>query len=443
MGGLLMLRMMDYEKANKILSLPFDNIQALSPNDRCIRKDLALEKGAVLNSPFNQSTWADNRLLPVEKAIKPMYLIKFNPDNGASSTTIRVAEGVTPVYPNGTPTKDGYTFNGWSPTVVPATQDTEYTAQWVVDTRYYTISFIDPGNDNWTTVSNTVEENKRIPRPNNPTKEGTSTSEYIFEYIFTGWVDSENSSVVYYYGMVATKDTTFVARYNTEFTANNNVKTMDNMGQIVNFGKTLPANLTHFAPDSNINNPHNWWSGPHDGDSTDVCGEDGGISPNAGSTGRRTVTLDGTTYTHYEGDSVVYEYATGAGALNKSNDSVIGSDLVDSWTGYDSNGNAVFQIKSNSPWIKFVVLAYDRIQPIHFSDIRGINQDTTIDNVHLYLMVEYYIADNTRGSARAGSITVTTEGGDCSYIASQWAPNNKYMTEGTVYFYQLGTSYSV
>lgn len=57
-------------------------------------------------------------------------------------------------------------------------------------------------------------------------------------------------------------------------------------------------------------------------------------------------------------------------------------------------------------------------------------------------MVEYYVADNNSSSARGGSVTVTTSGGDCSYVASAWSPNNKYMTEGPVVFYQLGTNYT-
>ena len=53
--------------------------------------------------------------------------------NGVS-TTETYAEGATPVFPNGTPTKPEdasytYTFTGWDKEIVAATEDTTYTAQ--------------------------------------------------------------------------------------------------------------------------------------------------------------------------------------------------------------------------------------------------------------------------------------------------------------------------
>ena len=169
--------------------------------------------------------------------------------------------------------------------------------------------------------------------------------------------------MIYYDGMKATKDTVFVAKYNSSIKPNNNVKTMDNMGQIEDTGKSMPVNLSKFAPGSDSGNPHHWWTGPHDGHEADVCGKDGGISPTGSVTGRRQVIKDGVTYTHYDGDSIVYEFLTDTGALDKQNSQVTGTDLVDEWTGYDSNGNAVFKIKSNNSWIKFAVLKMSAVSP--------------------------------------------------------------------------------
>lgn len=428
---------MDYKEVNRRLRLPFGNITAVSPNDRCIWKSLAIAKGAVLTSPFNQASWADNRLLPVE-AVPYMYLITIDPNNGESTYTIRVPAGQTP-NPT-TPTRSGYIFDGWSPTIVPATADATYTAQWVPDVVQYTINFMDPGNTSWTTVTQTVNQGSIIPGPSTiPSK--PDTEEY--SYIFTGWIDQDDpTSNFEKNSTVATKNTTYIAVYNQQSIPNNNVKTMDNMGQILNTDKSTPVNLSKYAPAAG-----HWWSGPHDGHTADVAGNDGGISPTGSVTGRRQVVVDGVTYTHYDGDSIVYEFLTDTGALDKQNNAVTGSDLTDNWTGYDSNGNAVFSIKSNTPWIKFAVLKTSAVSPgysipVTFKDQQGINQDITISSVPVAVMVEYYIADNPNNSARAGSINVTTTGGDCSYVASAWSPNNKYMTDGDVFFYQLGQVYT-
>jgi len=55
-------------------------------------------------------------------------------------------------------------------------------------------------------------------------------------------------------------------------------------------------------------------------------------------------------------------------------------------------------------------------------------------------MIAYYIEDNAGNDAREGKVHVTTAGGACSYV-TEWAPGNQYMTDGNVYFYQLGRTY--
>lgn len=148
-----MLRMMDYKEVNRRLRLPFGNITAVSPNDRCIWKSLAITKGAVLTHPFNQADWADNRLLPVE-AVPYMYLITFDPDNGQPTTTIRVPSGTTPSY-GSTPSKSGYDFAGWDPTIGPATKDETYTAQWTSTApTTYTITWLDESGNQITQSTN-------------------------------------------------------------------------------------------------------------------------------------------------------------------------------------------------------------------------------------------------------------------------------------------------
>lgn len=45
-------------------------------------------------------------------------------------TTTTVQEGETPSYGEENPSKEGYNFLGWEPEIVPATEDTIYTAKW-------------------------------------------------------------------------------------------------------------------------------------------------------------------------------------------------------------------------------------------------------------------------------------------------------------------------
>ncbi|MFZ4707868.1 MAG: LamG-like jellyroll fold domain-containing protein, partial [Bacteroidales bacterium] len=56
------------------------------------------------------------------------YSITFNADGGTGGEVQTVKHGITPVPP--TVTKTGFTFNNWSPTIVAATINNTYTAQW-------------------------------------------------------------------------------------------------------------------------------------------------------------------------------------------------------------------------------------------------------------------------------------------------------------------------
>jgi hypothetical protein len=50
-------------------------------------------------------------------------------DVDGTTTTTEVEDGETPVYDGEEPTKEGYTFTGWDPEIVAATEDATYTAQ--------------------------------------------------------------------------------------------------------------------------------------------------------------------------------------------------------------------------------------------------------------------------------------------------------------------------
>ena len=56
------------------------------------------------------------------------FTIRFLNDDGSVLETKSVNYGETPTYTGTIPTKEGYTFNGWSPTLYPANKNQDYTA---------------------------------------------------------------------------------------------------------------------------------------------------------------------------------------------------------------------------------------------------------------------------------------------------------------------------
>ena len=122
-----------------------------------------------------------------EKIIIPdtiYYTITFMDWNGIVLQSSQVPEGEMPVYNGTTPTKPEdenftYEFSGWLPTIVAATANVTYIAQFnaIKKTVYYTVTFFDW--DGTELLVETVEEGHDAQGPEtNPTREG---------YIFTGW----------------------------------------------------------------------------------------------------------------------------------------------------------------------------------------------------------------------------------------------------------------
>ena len=56
------------------------------------------------------------------------FTIRFLNDDGSVLETQTINYGTTPTYTGETPTKQGYNFNGWSPTLYPANKNQDYTA---------------------------------------------------------------------------------------------------------------------------------------------------------------------------------------------------------------------------------------------------------------------------------------------------------------------------
>jgi uncharacterized repeat protein (TIGR02543 family) len=97
------------------------------------------------------------------------YAITWDANGGSGSTTISVNHGVTPTPP--TVTRTGYTFNGWTPTIVPATGNTTYTAQWNLNS--YTITWDANGGTGGTV---TAVNHGVTPTPPTVTKTGNTFS---------------------------------------------------------------------------------------------------------------------------------------------------------------------------------------------------------------------------------------------------------------------------
>lgn len=77
----------------------------------------------------------------------------------------RVEEGVTPIYSGSTiPSKEGYTFEGWTPTPYPADKDETYRPIFEIIRVPHTITFEDSNDEPFTTVPSPVTYNNNLTR---------------------------------------------------------------------------------------------------------------------------------------------------------------------------------------------------------------------------------------------------------------------------------------
>ena len=134
-------------------------------------------KNVVYTAQFNEST---NTYSVIWKNYDGTILEKDN----------EVAYGEVPEYNGITPTKPSterysYAFNGWTPTIVPVTEDVVYTAQFAETINTYSVI--------WKNYDGTILENGLMPEYNGamPIK----GDDDIFRYSFIGW-DKEIAPVV-------------------------------------------------------------------------------------------------------------------------------------------------------------------------------------------------------------------------------------------------------
>ena len=96
------------------------------------------------------------------------YHIRFLNYDDSVLQEFDVNENETPSYTGNTPTRTGYTFTGWTPSLAPATQDQDYTATFVINK--YTIRFLQDGQ---VLATKQVEYNKMpVYDGETPQKEG-------------------------------------------------------------------------------------------------------------------------------------------------------------------------------------------------------------------------------------------------------------------------------
>lgn len=145
----------------------------------------------------------------------PRYSVTFKKLDGTPLQTVFVQEGQMPVYSGAIPTKETsggyrYVFAGWSPEVVPAACDTEYTETYRViadGTITYEITFV---NDDGTVLWSSEVENETKPVYPLGTPAKASTAEY--SYTFEGWKLQGEDDVLTEMPD-ATADATYVAVY--------------------------------------------------------------------------------------------------------------------------------------------------------------------------------------------------------------------------------------
>ena len=110
------------------------------------------------------------------------YVVKFVDHNGDLLEEQTVAYGSRPTEPAVPDWEDAqyvYEFTSWSPSVLPVTKDTTYTAQYEpIETKKYTITWL---NDDGTVIDTTEVEYGNMPVHADPVKESSESHDFSFD----------------------------------------------------------------------------------------------------------------------------------------------------------------------------------------------------------------------------------------------------------------------
>ena len=114
------------------------------------------------------------------------YTIRFINWNGEVLQSSQVVGGDMPAYDGITPIRPEdenytYSFDGWSPTIVAATENADYTATYTSALREYLVTFLN--EDNTVISSKNYKYGETPIAPADPTKESTAQ----YDYTFAGW----------------------------------------------------------------------------------------------------------------------------------------------------------------------------------------------------------------------------------------------------------------
>ncbi len=169
------------------------------------------------------------------------YTIKFVDYDNFLLSTLKVKEGAVPVYDGEEPYRDptreySYTFAGWTPELVAATQDATYKATYTEEVRKYTIRFV---NDDGTEL-----QKESLPYGSTPVYKGTTptkdaTAQYT--YTFENWdkpieAVKKNATYTATYSSVVNS---YLVTFNTHGGSNINSQTVPYGGHV-----TQPADPT-------------------------------------------------------------------------------------------------------------------------------------------------------------------------------------------------------
>ena len=122
-----------------------------------------IENG-IFGQEYNNLNLKNNFTISIE-AVRN-YLIRFLDYDESVLETKQVENGITPTYTGTAPSREGYIFTGWTPTLYPANKNQDYTA--VYEKDKYTITFEDLSNKNfsvtwWDTL--TDEKSREFTEP--------------------------------------------------------------------------------------------------------------------------------------------------------------------------------------------------------------------------------------------------------------------------------------
>ena len=228
------------------------------------------------------------------------YYIKFYNYDGSRLDSLKVAYKATPTYSKGTPVRPAtaqytYTFKGWDKTIVAATANANYTAQYNSTVNQYTVTF--KGYDGTVIKTETYDYGSTIVPPAAPTR--ASTQQY--DYTFAGWTPN-TTTVVENTVLTATYDSTLV-KYHLVFDAGDmHVDTLVEYG----YEFELPE-----APDSTGYTFNGWYDA--DGEKVGVSGDKLPVSGAVSLEGLYDINIYEVTFKDYDGTVIkteTYEYGS-------------------------------------------------------------------------------------------------------------------------------------